>query len=468
MSNGTEIEKLRQKNYFAMKKLGILLMAATVLFMVGSFKGSAQNQDTCTEYARYYQDYYGQKNYKDAFTNWRVAYSVCPKNFKQNIYIHGAKMLKSEIDRNIRAKNIELARAQYDTLLTLMDERLQYYPQAKKNGVVYDTKKEILNNKGFYIIQYISDLNNNDQKYFYESLIPIVETLGDETEPKILRNAFTSAVALYRDNQLSAEDILSLYDKVSGHLENFVCKTEDDEADKAKMKGEIETAFASSKVASCDNLIAIFTPRYESDPENLSLVSNIVSMMQNAEGCASTDLYYKAVMSMHKMKPSYSSAYALYKLNAARGNAADAASYLQQAIDAEESDENTDAQYYYEMAAFCYKNGMRGKASEAARKAIDLDKGYAGKAYMILGNLWASAPCGDTVGKWARYWVATDYYQKARSVDSSVASDAASRIANVSRYYPAASDAFMYDLTRGQSYTVSCGGMSATTTVRVQ
>jgi hypothetical protein len=37
----------------------------------------------------------------------------------------------------------------------------------------------------------------------------------------------------------------------------------------------------------------------------------------------------------------------------------------------------------------------------------------------------------------------------------------------VSRYYPEASEIFMYDLSAGQSYTVTCGGMSAFTTVRV-
>ena len=110
---------------------------------------------------------------------------------------------------------------------------------------------------------------------------------------------------------------------------------------------------------------------------------------------------------------------------------------------------------------------MRGKAYEAARKAIDMDYGYAGKAYLIIGNLWASATCGDVKDKWARYWAATDYYQKARSADPSVSDEAASSISSVSRYFPEASEAFMYDLGAGQSYTVSCGGMSATTTVRV-
>ena len=450
-----------------MKKLGILLMAAAVLFTASALQASAQDGD-CSVYASYYQEHYKNKNYKDALPSWRQAYALCAKNFKQNIYVHGAKLMNDEIKKNIREKNLDLARAQYDTLLTLLDERLTYYPTAKKNGVVVENKVDVLNNKGFYIINYISSLKGDDQKYFYDSLLPIVEALGDETAPKILVNTFSAAVALYRENQLSADDVMALYDKVSGNLENYVCKNEAEEEEKAGTKKAIESLFADSKVASCENLLAIFTPRYEADPENLQLVSNIVRLMNAADGCASNDLYYKAVNSMHRLNPSFQSAYALYRLNAARGNLADAAIYLQQAIDSDESDENLDAQYYYEMAAFCYKNGMRGRASDAARKAIDLDRGFAGKAYLILGNLWASAPCGDTVGKWARYWVATDYYQKARSVDASIAADASSSIANVSRYYPEASEAFMYDLTRGQAYTVSCSGMTATTTVRVQ
>ena len=86
---------------------------------------------------------------------------------------------------------------------------------------------------------------------------------------------------------------------------------------------------------------------------------------------------------------------------------------------------------------------------------------------MILGNLWASASCADDVDKYARYWAATDYYVKARNADESLADNAAASIANVSRNYPEASEIFMYDLSAGQSYTVNCGGLTATTTVRV-
>ena len=39
-------------------------------------------------------------------------------------------------------------------------------------------------------------------------------------------------------------------------------------------------------------------------------------------------------------------------------------------------------------------------------------------------------------------------------------------IGQYSAYFPQAAEAFMYDITNGQSYTVSCGGLRATTTVR--
>ena len=226
--------------------------------------------------------------------------------------------------------------------------------------------------------------------------------------------------------------------------------------------------FADSKVASCDNLIAIFTPRFEADPTNMAVVTNIVKLMNSAEDCANNDLYFKAVTQMHKNDPSYRSAFGLYKLNAARGNVADACRYLEDAIDYEESDEATDAQYLYELARFCYANNMRGRAFDAAGKAVRLDNGYAGKAYMIMGNLWASASCGSDVDKYARYWAATDYYQKAQAADATLADDARSAIGKVSIYYPEASEIFMYDLGKGQIYTVSCSGMTTTTTVRTR
>jgi hypothetical protein len=259
-----------------------------------------------------------------------------------------------------------------------------------------------------------------------------------------------------------------MYDTVSEAISGATAKSDAEAEDNLKTKATIESVFADSKVASCENLIAIFTPRFEADPNNIAVVGNIVKLMNNAEDCATNDLYFKAVTQMHKLDPSYRSAYGLFKLNAARDNVAEACQYLEEAIDSEESDEATDAQYLYELARFCYANNMRGRAFDAASKAVRLDNGYAGKAYMIMGNLWSSASCGGDVDKYARYWAATDYYQKAKAADESLTADANAAIGKVSIYYPEASEIFMYDLGKGQVYTVSCSGMTTTTTVRVR
>ena len=443
-----------------MKKLTLILVAAMAVFSSG--KVSAQGKygadsAECIKYLSYYVEYYKQKNYESALPNWRQAYALCPATASQNIFVHGTTLMTRVYNQT---KDAAKRSAIVDTILTLQDKRLATYPVWK--GV--DQKPLILNNKGKYMINYRSA----DAPYIYQNVGSIVDELGEKAEGTLLVNLLQASIAMYRENKLEADDVIGTYEKVKGCVETATPRNETEEEDILKARTAIETIFADSKVASCENLIAIFGPRYEADPDNLALVSNIVKLMNSAEDCASNDLYLKAVTSMYKLDPSYRSAFGLYRLNAARGNVADAARYLEEAINSPESDAATDAQYYYEMAAFCYKNGMRGKASEAARKAVELDYGFAGKAYMILGNLWASATCSSPQDKWARYWVAADYYQKARNADPGVADEAGSALGSVSRYYPEASEAFMYDLTRGQSYTVSCSGMTATTTVRVQ
>ena len=439
-----------------MKKLTFILLAAVALF-AGQSIVSAQGKygadsAECLKYLSYYQEYWKQKNYDSALPNWRKAYSVCPATASQNMFIHGTRLMTRQLDK---VKDPAMRSAIIDTIITLQDQRMTTYPKKRQ---------EILNNKGQYMINY----RGSDSKYIYENLSVIVDELGSKSSGSLLVNLLQSGIALYRENNLSADDVIALYDKVSENITGAEAKSEAEAEDNAKAKATIESIFADSKVASCDNLIAIFGPRYAADPNNLTLVSNIVKLMNNAEDCASNDLYLKAVTSMYKLDPSYRSAYALFRLNSARGNVADAGRYLEEAIASPDSDPATDAQYYYELALFAYKNGLRGKAADAARKAVDLDYGFAGKAYMILGNLWASATCTDDVDKYARFWAATDYFQKARTADASLADDVNSSIAGVAKYYPEASEIFMYDLTKGQSYNVSCGGLSATTTVRVK
>ena len=132
-------------------------------------------------------------------------------------------------------------------------------------------------------------------------------------------------------------------------------------------------------------------------------------------------------------------------------------------------DADTDADYYYQIAALSFKNSNNAKAVQYAEKAIEISDYVDGKAYMLIGTIWGSLVCpGNDIEQRAKYWVAVDFMNKPKAADETLADAANDMNRQCASYYPQTAEAFMYDVTDGQSYTVSCGGMRATTTVRTQ
>ena len=441
-----------------MKRI-VIAIAGFAMLLMGAIPAAAQGKygadsAECIKYLSYYQDYYRQRNYDDAIPNWRMAYKLCPPTASQNLILHGTTLVRQLLaKRDIPA---EQKKGLVDTLLTLHDLRAQYYPSYAVTA---------MNNKGIDMSNYVKD----DPKRLYDTYTSIIAKNAAKVDPKILLFHLNSAIELFRANGLQTEKVIDAYNDNVALLENIEAKTDEEKSEKAQVKNDIENVFLTSRVASCDNLLELYTPRFNADPNNLALVTNIARIMSNTEGCQDNDLYLKAVTAMYNLDPSYTSAYFLYRLNSVRGNAADAIKYLTEAIESPDSDTITDAGYYYELAAFSYKNGQSGRAAEAARKAIDMDPSLAGKANMLLGTIWGNLRCGgNELERAAPFWVAVDYLQKARAADPELADEANRMIAQFSRYFPATADAFMYDVRDGQSYTVSCNGLRATTTVRTQ
>ncbi len=439
-----------------MKKIVTLFVAAmaaslTVLSAQGKYGADSAN---CIKYLSYYQEYFKQKNYNDATPNWRKAYKYCPATANQNMLINGTTIVRRLISQN--AKNSIYKDALIDTLLTLHDQRAQYYPKYAVTA---------MNNKGLDMVNYVK----GDDKKLFEGLSSIIEKNGTATKPSIYLFNLNAAVELYKNGTLNEEEVISVYEKAIENLENTPCKTEKEEQDIAKVQEDIENIFIQSKVASCENLVALFSPRFKENPNDLQLAKNIVNMLSKTDEGADTDLFLQAVNTMNRLEPSYQSAYYLFKLYSSRGEVENAISNMEEAIAYPESDTKVDASYYYELAAFCYKNGRSPKAFKCAQEAAKLDDSWSGKAYMLIGTIWGSQVCrGNEIESRAPYWVATDYMIKAKNADESLAAEANNMIAQYSKYYPQKAEAFMYDLLDGASYTVNCGGMTATTTVRTQ
>ena len=433
-----------------MKKITLVLLAFTLSFLGTNLSAQGKfgaDSAECIKYLSYYQEYYKQKNYDEALPSWRKAIKLCPPTASQNMLLNGMTLLGREINKT---KDAEVRAAIVDSLLMLNDLRAQYYP---KYAVA------AMNTKGQYLTQFFKD----PQKV-YEGLNEIIETNKEQTKPSLLLLDLNAAIDLFKAEKLGPEDVINTYQNAIALL----AKAEQDET-VTKTKADIEGLFITSQVASCDNLIALFTPRYEADPDNIDLVTNIVKMMGNTEGCQNNDLFLKAVTKMHANEPSAASAYYLYKLHSAKDEASTAVKYLEEALGFGDLDSQTKANYNLELAAYALKNGMNAKAFDAARKAAELDPANQGKAYYIIGTIWGSVRCGgNEVERRANYWVAVDYLQKAKAADESLTADCNKLIGSYSVYYPQKAEAFMYDIVDGQSYNVNCGGMHATTTVRTQ
>lgn len=431
--------------------LAVISLSSADVFAQGKYGADSAN---CIKYLSYYREYFKQKSYDEALPNWRKAYTSCPPTANQTMIIDGSTLMRRLIMKN--ANNIEYKKKLVDTLLTLHDLRVQYYP---KYAVI------ARNNKGIDMNNFISD----DPQRLYDGYSEIIAANKSNTNPTIYLYNFSAALDLFKAGNLGAEKILELYEEMNSGLEKVKAESETDKEKLVKVKEDLQTLFVTSKVASCDQLIALFTPRYEADPENIELVSNIVRLMNTAEGCIDNDLYLNAVTSMHKLNPNSNSAYFLYKLNAARNNTDDAIKYLEEAITSEETDELKDGEYLYELATYCYKTNHVVKAYGLAQKAASLNPDFVGKSYFLMGTIWTGLPCsGNEIDKSARYWVACDWFNKAKTADSSL-TDEANRLINFCvGYFPQKAEAFMYDILDGQSYSVSCGGLSATTVVRTK
>ena len=430
-----------------MKKFIFGFFAVAIAFASGSKAVAQEDADSCRIYGSYYHEYFKQKNFDSALPNWRKAYKYCvpgTPGYKQTMLIDGQQLMRRLIAKN--AANKEYKAALIDTLMTLHDLRINNFPKYQLTAV---------NNKGIDIANFYK----GDNQKVFDGLEVVVSTLNENVKPSILINDLDAAIALYQDGKLDPEKVISTYQRNLAIIKSVQPAQGQSQEDIDKVKADIEGLFINSKVASCENLIALFTPRFDADPDNVELATTIVKMMSNTEDCVNNDLFLRATTSMHKNEPSAQSAYFLYRLNAAQDNIAAAESYLEEAVRlSADADPATAADYNLQYASFCIKNGHKAKAYEAALKTLDLDKSLAGKAYYIIGTVWGTTTCGgDEISRRAPYWVAVDYLQKAREADPSLADD-----------FPQTAEAFMYDITDGQSYTVSCGGMRATTTVRTQ
>ena len=342
-----------------MKRI-VLLICVAAMALLGGSKVSAQGKygpdsTNCIKYLSYYTEYYKQKNYDSAIPNWRQAYKACPPTSRYSLLSDGTTLLRRLITQN--AKNPVYKQQLVDSLMTLYKQRVEFWPK-------YATAS--LNNQALDMYNYMKD----DPKKLYDGLTEVVSINKDKTKPNIFLFQLNTACDLYKDGLLDPEQVINTYENAVQTLSSVTPKNEVEMRMINKTIEDIESLFIASQVASCDNLIALFEPRLAAAPEDLTLAKNVVRMMTVTEGCTDNQLFLNAVTTMYNLEPSYTSAYYLYKLYAGRNDVENAMKYMMEAITFEESDNEVDAGYFYELAAFLVKNGKNSDAFKAENPEV--------------------------------------------------------------------------------------------------
>lgn len=406
----------------------------------------------CVRNLSFYQDYAKQNNFKEAYPFWRDAMLYCPPTASQNLYINGVKIMKYMIDNTA---DPVLRQKRVDTLLSLYDIRLENYKVDR--GSVYAFK-------AYDVLTYMS----KNQEAIYKAFQEAVMAGRDRTAAHTMITALQKAVDVYQAGKITDEQLITVYNKMV-EFADLQLKANPNDEQVQKMRQDMEHLFGASGAASCDKLVAMFSPAFKANPKDKDLIIRIVKLM-GMNNCTKNDLYYQAVEAYHNIDPSAGSAFALGRMYLAKGEPEKAVQYYKQAIGSAEISQEEKSQYLLELGTIYLKElNNPTLAIQSVKQALAIEPNDA-KAYMILGNIWAAQRCstGDEIAKKAVFWVAVDYFTKAKSMDPSLTEEANRFINNYSQYFPEQKDAFMYDLSDGNSYTVNCNGLTEQTRVRTR
>lgn len=411
-------------------------------------KGPKYGADSasCVVHLSLYREFYKQKNFKDAMPHWRWVFNNCPLS-SQNLYIDGAKLIQAKIEEST---DLALKGKYIDTLWMVYDKRIESF-----NREAY-----VLGRKGVDMVTYQPDKVEDN----YNTLKRSVELGGDNTESSTIAYFFQTVLAMVQQQKLEKSAVVEAYDFVSTIIDNNIAKSQENQKNLAlwsNVKGSVEQAF--EPFASCEDLINMYTKKFNETPEDINLLTKMTSMLDR-KNCTDSEIFFLATEKLHQLQPGAKSAYLMGSMSLKKKQYSKANTYLNQAIDmADNNDDKIKALNV--LAALNYEQHNYPQARSNAYKILELNPNY-GKAYIFIGDLYAasSSMCNedDLSGKTV-FWAAIDMYQKAKSVDPSVVEEANGKIAQYSRYYPASTDLFFRDLHEGEAYTVGCWINQATT-----
>ena len=415
-----------------MKKLIILVVAILAVFSVGAQSKYGADEQKCKENLSMFREYYKQKNYDDAYNPWRWAYVNCPES-SGNIFKNAPKILKAKMKADKANKS-----AYVDTLMMVFDDRIKYFG---KEGYV-------LGIKGYELI--VVDKSRSEEALGY--LKRSIELEGNNASVQAVFGYIKAIVNLEKSGVKAKSDVIEAYSVVSEVIDYNIVNETKMAVHFVKYSEKVEELF--TPYANCDDLIALFSVKFDPATEDVNLLKRIIKVLDNKK-CTDSDLFFSASSRLYELEPSSASADQMSKMSIAKGKSSNAISFAKKAIELEE-DANAKAKYYLGLADAYRSAGSFSSARGAVYSALELRSGW-GEAYMNLGNIYVlgAKSCDGDFEKQTVYWIAVDAFKQALS-DAETKDRASKSINTYSKYFPTKENCFFNGVTAGGKHTVAC------------
>jgi len=195
--------------------------------------------------------------------------------------------------------------------------------------------------------------------------------------------------------------------------------------------------------------------KLEQTPDDAELILEKFELAMDLEY---RDDVYELADRVLELEPTEKTYRLVGKMKLDDGEAQEAYDLFEQALELAETPEAR-RDIYFNMGIAQQQMGRLSRARTHFRQSIREDDTF-GQAYMAIGDLYvtAVAECGSFEREdRAVYWLVTDFYDRARSIDPSVAAAAQRKSRQYRAYYPDQEALFFKGWTPGQRYEIDYG-----------
>lgn len=338
------------------------------------------------------------KNWKDAHISWKWLMKHAPYAISGLYKGHAPFMLyQLIIAEQDQTKKLEY----FNDLMYMFDQRaarLDTLNSMEKRDNLKSTLGDVLAIKADYYnwtapsTQGSNYTLNTSYKNYSEAIRMINEKGGREVEGSVLQNFFLTSDAMYKSapnalREQYLQDYLDSKDACETMLQLAKeAQAAGDEAKAQKLLAKyegplalIEQTFANSGAADREQIIDIYTKKFETYKTDLAKLNSSLNLMAQ-NGCDNDSIYFVYAKAAYDIQPTFTASIGLAQKAQKDGKATEALSYYDKALELA-ADDATRGRICIKVAQALVSSGGFTKGEEYIQKAIAFNPALTGAAY---------------------------------------------------------------------------------------